>query len=190
LIDNHALKVQTTRHKSTSKDGFVQISADQCRAARALLDWSQEVLEARSGVAKRTIADFERGGAIPYPRTLAQLSDALAAGGVTFIAENGGGAGVRRNLAVPRLARKKINRFEEEATLIVNYRGADYVVTVPTDILDDIDRTSHETDAQLAASLDAHINIILLRAAAAIDAGRAGDAKRIIMTSADFPEAR
>jgi transcriptional regulator with XRE-family HTH domain len=165
------------------------ISADQCRAARAILDMTQEDLEACSGVAKRTIAEFERGGAVPYKRTLMQLRDALQVAGITFISENGGGAGVRRSVAAPRLARKKISRFDHEATLIVNYRGADYVVTLPTEILDDIDRTNYESDAQLSTSLDEHINMILLRVASAIDAGRAGDAKHVILTSTDFAEA-
>jgi transcriptional regulator with XRE-family HTH domain len=67
----------------------------QCRAARALLGWSQDQLEAASKVAKKTIADFERGARSPYPRTLADLRRALEVAGIEFIAENGGGAGVR-----------------------------------------------------------------------------------------------
>ncbi|WP_041247747.1 helix-turn-helix domain-containing protein [Komagataeibacter medellinensis] len=67
----------------------------QCRAARALLNWSQSQLEAASQVAKKTIADFEREARTPYPRTLTALRTALEAAGVEFIAENGGGAGVR-----------------------------------------------------------------------------------------------
>ena len=37
------------------------INYKQCKAARALLDWSQEDLSQRAKVAKATIGDFERG---------------------------------------------------------------------------------------------------------------------------------
>jgi len=67
----------------------------QCRAARALISLSQEALASASGVAKRTIANFEGGTAQPYPRTIAALRTTLEAGGVMFIEENGGGPGVR-----------------------------------------------------------------------------------------------
>lgn len=71
------------------------IMPEQCRAARALLGWSQDQLSAASKVAKATIANFEAGKRSPYERTLADMRDALEAAGVLFIAENGGGAGVR-----------------------------------------------------------------------------------------------
>ena len=71
------------------------LDAAQCRAARALLVWSQDKLARESKVAKTTIADFERYRHTPYDRTLRDLQEALEAGGVEFIPENGGGAGVR-----------------------------------------------------------------------------------------------
>jgi transcriptional regulator with XRE-family HTH domain len=60
-----------------------------------MISWSQDQLEASSKVAKKTIADFERGVRQPYPRTLAAIRTALEAAGVEFIPENGGGPGVR-----------------------------------------------------------------------------------------------
>lgn len=71
------------------------IDAAQCRAARALLAWSQDRLAAESRVAKATIANFEIGKRDPYDRTLADLQRALEEAGVEFIEENGGGPGVR-----------------------------------------------------------------------------------------------
>ncbi|TPN53980.1 helix-turn-helix transcriptional regulator [Mesorhizobium sp. B1-1-7] len=73
----------------------MEMSPSQCRAARALLDWSQAQLSAASKVATKTLADFERGNRTPYDRTLADVRAALESAGVEFIAENGGGAGVR-----------------------------------------------------------------------------------------------
>lgn len=71
------------------------LSPAQCRAARALLPWSQDQLAEASGVAKATIANFELGKRTPYDRTLADIRAALEAAGIQFIPENGGGAGVR-----------------------------------------------------------------------------------------------
>jgi transcriptional regulator with XRE-family HTH domain len=66
---------------------------EQCRAARALLNWSQAELAERAGVAKQTLADFERGARSPYPRTLGDIKEALEAEGIEFM--NGGSPGVR-----------------------------------------------------------------------------------------------
>lgn len=71
------------------------LSAAQCRAARGLVGWSQQRLAAASKVAKPTIANFEAGKSIPYERTANDLVAALESAGVEFIAENGGGPGVR-----------------------------------------------------------------------------------------------
>lgn len=67
----------------------------QCRAARALLDWSRRDLATAADVAERTVVDFERGARRPYNRTLKDLRAAFEAAGVRFIPENGGGPGVR-----------------------------------------------------------------------------------------------
>lgn len=57
----------------------------QCRAARALIDWSQADLVEHSGISPKTVADFERGATKPYNRTLVALTVALEAAGIEFI---------------------------------------------------------------------------------------------------------
>jgi transcriptional regulator with XRE-family HTH domain len=71
------------------------LNASQCRAARALIEWSWERLAELSHVGLRTIVDFERGARDPGDVTIAALRRTLEAAGVEFIPENGGGAGVR-----------------------------------------------------------------------------------------------
>ena len=68
----------------------------QCRAARALLNWSQDELAGVSQVAKSTIALFELGKREPYDCTLDDIRDALEAAGVEFIEGNGGGVKLRK----------------------------------------------------------------------------------------------
>ena len=57
----------------------------QSRAARGLLNWTQADLKERSGVAKKTIVDFERGLTKPYRRTLDAMIAAFEAAGIEFI---------------------------------------------------------------------------------------------------------
>lgn len=71
------------------------LTASQCRAGRALLDWSREQLAEASKAGLRTIVDFERGAREPRQITLIALRSALEAAGVIFIEENGEGPGVR-----------------------------------------------------------------------------------------------
>ena len=71
----------------------------QCRAARALLRWSQADLAEKAKVGKQTLADFERGAREPYDRTLADIVSVLEEGGIEFVgADDGKGAGVRFRL--------------------------------------------------------------------------------------------
>lgn len=77
------------------------LSADQIRAARGLINWTQPELAAKSGVALGTIQRMEKlGTGRSSTDNVMAVKTALEAGGVLFIPENGGGAGVR--LAKPK----------------------------------------------------------------------------------------
>lgn len=66
----------------------------QCRAARALLDWTQADLSDATGLSKVTVRAFEKGGEMRESnRTLLRLSFEKA--GIEFIDPNGGGSGAR-----------------------------------------------------------------------------------------------
>lgn len=60
-----------------------------------MLGISQTELASAASVSRQTVVDFERGARTPYPNNLFAIRAALEAAGVEFIAENGGGAGVR-----------------------------------------------------------------------------------------------
>jgi DNA-binding XRE family transcriptional regulator len=90
-------------HKVNMKSAtLTNISAAQCRAARALLDWSRDQLATESAIALRTIVDFERGARAPRSATLLSIANSLDAAGVIFVDENGEGPGVRLRKAKPR----------------------------------------------------------------------------------------
>jgi predicted transcriptional regulator len=79
----------SNRHRS--------ITVRQVKAARALLGWSQGDLASHSGVSEPTIARLEAEDGIlgGRPETAAKIFKALVEGGIAFIADNGGGSGVR-----------------------------------------------------------------------------------------------
>ena len=72
------------------------MTAAQLRAARALINITQEELAARAGVAAKTIASFEAEGRVPREATLVKLQASLEGEGVVFV-ESDVGFGVILN---------------------------------------------------------------------------------------------
>ena len=72
------------------------ITSEQLRAARGLLGWSQSDLAAQAGLSLPTVKRLETGtGPRVSNDARSKLQQALEAAGVEFLAENGGGLGVR-----------------------------------------------------------------------------------------------
>lgn len=67
----------------------------QCRAARALLGWTQATLAVRAGIARRTVAHFEVGRRVLLVRTRREIATTFQRAGVEFFwAMPTGGEGV------------------------------------------------------------------------------------------------
>lgn len=74
----------------------VQLSPAQCRAARGLLDWSQEQLAQAAGLSRSTVRDFESGRHEPHRASVVLILQTLAGQGVEPVpADGGAGEGVR-----------------------------------------------------------------------------------------------
>jgi len=71
------------------------ITPSQCRAARGLLEWSQQELANRAQVGVVTVHQLEASISQPRRATLQAIRRAFEMAGVQFIDENGGGPGVR-----------------------------------------------------------------------------------------------
>jgi transcriptional regulator with XRE-family HTH domain len=72
------------------------LTPQQCRAARGLLDWTQEELAARAGVSRSTVRGFENGQHELHRGSAAAIRDALETAGVILIdADEEAGPGVR-----------------------------------------------------------------------------------------------
>jgi transcriptional regulator with XRE-family HTH domain len=101
---------QNSQYQNCMVISKMSLIAEQCRAGRALLGWSQDDLVNASKVTKSTIANFEAGKRTPYDRTLADVRAALEKAGCIFIDENGEGPGVR-------LRKAKWNRNDQSHPL-------------------------------------------------------------------------
>jgi transcriptional regulator with XRE-family HTH domain len=67
----------------------------QCRAARGLLDWTQQNLAKAAGLLLSPVVRFERGGRAVAAGAVQAMKRAVEKAGVEFISENGSGPGVR-----------------------------------------------------------------------------------------------
>ena len=92
------------------------ITGAQCRAARALVEWTRDKLASNSGVAALAIEEFERKLDIPSQDVSDALQTALENAGAVFIAENGGGVGVR--LKLNRSEVRRIAVLENEGGIV------------------------------------------------------------------------
>lgn len=70
------------------------MNAAQCKMARAATGFGVRELAEAAGVSPNTVARLERGEVLRQ-LTIESIRSALERAGVEFIAENGGGAGVR-----------------------------------------------------------------------------------------------
>ncbi len=61
------------------------MNADQCRAARGLLNWTQDRLAETATVSVNTVRNFERGATTPTANNLAAIKRALEGAGIDFI---------------------------------------------------------------------------------------------------------
>ena len=68
---------------------------EQCRAARGLLNWTQEHLAGLAGVSRSTIKDFECHRHVLHRSSEDHLVGAFQKGGVQFLCEENTGLGVR-----------------------------------------------------------------------------------------------
>jgi DNA-binding XRE family transcriptional regulator len=67
----------------------MEISPGQCRAARALLNWTQETLANKVGVALKTVRDFENERRQSLSIVRASIKQAFEEAGIEFFDDDG-----------------------------------------------------------------------------------------------------
>src|SRR5262249_8934777 len=90
-----ANSIQSGEKQQNRVSGGRMLTPAQCRAARALLAWTQQELADQARVGVQTIRLLEGGRTIPRRATLQVIQRAFEQAGVALIGPGDGGPGVR-----------------------------------------------------------------------------------------------
>jgi DNA-binding XRE family transcriptional regulator len=113
---------------SKARENFDFLRARHFRAARVLLDWTQEELARKARVVRRTVVMLEAGTAHTQPRKVQAVLAALGAGGIRFACSGDGEVslidGNTRPDPLPKPARLGAERVERLRTRVSGRRPA------------------------------------------------------------------
>jgi transcriptional regulator with XRE-family HTH domain len=165
----------------------MEFVAAQCRAGRALLDWSQDQLAENAQVARATIADFERESRLPMRQNLVAIIAALEAAGLQFIPENGGGAGVRFRKVELQYS-NAVSPDGDGVSLSVRFRETDYRAAISREVLDDLDRTNYRTFETRVLAVQNHLPLLLRAIEDKLAQGDVGRTRRIVIDHKALPD--
>lgn len=131
-------------------------SAEQVRAARSLLGWSQQDLAAKAGVAVSTIADFERGQRNPMPNNALAIRQALERAGIVFTE-----GGVSRGFTWTFMSEAStgslhINFDNDSATAVADFVSIFGVIEQGKASISNVQCASPKLKAQLSGFVDTH----------------------------------
>ena len=162
------------------------LNAAQCRAGRALLNWSQDELAENAQVARTTVTEFESNFRTPMKQNLLAIRSALEAAGVEFIPDNGGGVGARFRKVEIEYSRN-VRTDRDNVMLQIRYCGHPYTLAIPNNVIDDMDRVNYKTDKEFGKALERKLPIYLRAAEKKIIEGRISDHDFVWLTHEDFP---
>jgi hypothetical protein len=77
----------------------MMMSPEQCRAARAWLNWSQGDLAGKASVGLSTVKSFEGGLRTPIANNLEAMKRVLSEAGIELLFEDGHATGIRAKRA-------------------------------------------------------------------------------------------
>lgn len=167
----------------------MMISAAQCRAARALLDKSQDWLAESAHVGRATIADFERGTRIDMMRqNMISIVSTLEAAGVEFLPEtdDGAGAGVRQRKVELQYA-KDGRRLDGGLVWSLRFKGESYSLYVSRDMLDDLGHLRGGSDGDRERVAAERLGLIMRATELRLSRGDVEPGARITLVPADLP---
>lgn len=156
------------------------LTADQLRAARAMLNWGQEQLAQMSGISRPTIKRMEgpMGPGRSSVATLEAVREALEAAGIEFLGEDdAGGPGVRRRKSSATLLDRQADAINRVVKFRINFEKRDYHCVLRTAVLDALDRKvpGYATATEIEAAFDRHADLVIDRARKVVAEGLARD---------------
>jgi DNA-binding XRE family transcriptional regulator len=165
------------------------ISAAQCRAARALLDWNQDKLAESAHVGRATIADFERGIRLELMRqNMISIVSTLEAAGVEFLPETQDGAGAGVRLRKVELQFSKEGRMLDGGILFaLKFKGASHQLFVPREVLDDLGQLVGGKDGDRVRVASEYLGLIMRAAELKLARLPVQSADRVVLGANDFP---
>ncbi len=143
------------------------ITSDQCRAARSLLNWTQDQLATNAVVSRATIADFESNTRQPMKNNLRSIADCMFAAGIDFIPEEGDlGVGVRFNKRKVTYLKSsfKIDRFNRRATMRMRFSDEDFLCEISLDTVDDYHRANFQSEEEYEKAISNMLHTIIAAA--------------------------
>ena len=129
----------------------------QIRAARAMLDWSQEQLASAAEVALTSVRDLESGKRAADTGTATAVRRALENEGVEFVSGSvEAGPGVRLVANRPNIIRRPTTMtIWDGMPFTVEWQGKEVTVFVARDAIEDLGRhTGNESDAEYLKTFD------------------------------------
>jgi transcriptional regulator with XRE-family HTH domain len=161
----------------------------QIRAARALLEWSQEELAAEAGVGLSTVRDVESQRRALDTAAAVEICRALQNAGVIFVPGAAtAGPGVRFIAGRPHVIRPPTGMtIWDGLPFVVEWEGKAITVFVTREAMDDLGRfRAAQTDATYVKVFEKYRGSILDGVAKALAAGRATAKDRLHLTGKDI----
>ena len=161
----------------------------QVRAARALLEWSQEDLARAANVSVTTVRDFKSGRRPTEASSMREIQRAFDNEDVVLLPGNSeGGPGVRFASGRPHVIRPPVMTIYEGLFFGVEWEGKDITVSVSYEVIQDLGEfTGQQKEATYQKLFVTHRGEILGAAARALAAGRIDRHLRVRLTAQDFP---
>jgi hypothetical protein len=165
------------------------ILSAQVRAARALLEWSQDDLSRGANVSVTTIRDFESGRRPTENDSMRGIRKAFDNEGVLFVpGGTDGGPGVRFASGRPHVIRQPVMTIYDGLCFGVEWEGQEITVSVSYEVIQDLGRfTGQQREATYQKLFVDHRGEILGAAARALGAGKIDRHLRVRLTAGDFP---
>jgi transcriptional regulator with XRE-family HTH domain len=157
----------------------------QIRAARALLEWSQEKLAAEAGVGVSTVRDVESQRRQLETSAASEIVRALQNEGVIFVPGNAKeGPGVRLIAGRPHMIKPPtVMSMWDGMPFAVEWQGQRITVFVSREVLDDLGRfRAQQPDAAYLEVFNKFRGSILDGVAEALAAGHANDKGQLRLT--------
>lgn len=164
----------------------------QIRAARGLLNWTQDKLAQAAKIALSSIRDIEAEKRSAEPSTLASLRRSFENAGVEFMpgTASDGGPGVRLSAKRPNVVRRPtvVDLFDG-MPVDVEFQGRHFKALISREVIEDLGRLREEPKEAWLRVFDEHEGAILDGIRRAFESGKRWDDRgRLRVLSDHIPE--